>query len=86
MTPLITPEIATNIAAHTQEAWTYCVPNDATAEIIIANGLKPFYPNAKRCGGSMTIVDVKVNNIALDVKAQDQMSIRTKMPLSLIHI
>lgn len=78
MIPLLTQEIATNIAAHTQMAWTYAVPNDSTGEVIIANGFKPFYPDAEQRGGSTTIVDVKVGNIAYDVKCRDVLGIFLK--------
>lgn len=80
MTPLITPEIATNIAAHAQQAWTYGVPNGDTGEIIITCGFKPFYPNAEQKGGSTTIVDVKVNQVAYDVKCRNVLGIFTKEP------
>jgi hypothetical protein len=75
---LITQEVATNIAQHAQQAWTYSVPNDSTGEIVITNGLKPFYPNAEQRGGSTTIVDVKVDNIALDIKCRDVLGIFLK--------
>lgn len=78
MQPLITQEVAANIAAHTRQAWTYSVPNDSTSEIIIACGLKPFYSSAEQRGGSTTIVDVKVDNVAYDVKARDVLNIFTK--------
>jgi hypothetical protein len=71
MTPLIDLSVATNIAAHTKQAWTYSTPNDDTAESIIVNGLLPFHPAAEQRGGSTTIVDVKVNHVALDVKCRD---------------
>jgi hypothetical protein len=80
MIPLITQDIATNIAYHTQLAWTYSVPNDTTGEIIITNGLKPFYPNAEQRGGSTTIVDVQVGTVAFDVKCRDVLGIFTKQP------
>lgn len=78
MIPLITQAVAANIAYHTQLAWTYSVPNDTTGEIILTNGLKPFYPDAEQRGGSTTIVDVKVGNIAYDVKCRDVLGIFTK--------
>jgi len=80
MTPLITQDIATNIAAHAQQAWTYGVPNGDTGEIIIACGLKPFYANAEQRGGSTTIVDVKVDHIAYDIKCRDVLGIFTREP------
>jgi hypothetical protein len=78
MTPLITKEVAVNIAWHTQLAWAYSVPNDSTGELVITHGLKPFYPDAEQRGGSTTIVDIKVNNIAYDVKCRDVLSVFTK--------
>jgi hypothetical protein len=78
MTPLITQEVAANIAAHTRRAWTYSVPNDTTSEIIIACGFKPFYSDAESKGGSTTIVDVKVGSVAYDVKARDVLNVFTK--------
>ena len=78
MIPLITQDVATNIAYHAQLAWTYSVPNDTTGEIILTNGLKPFYPVAEQRGGSTTIVDVKVGNIAYDVKCRDVLKVFTK--------
>jgi hypothetical protein len=78
MIPLITTEVAVNIAAHTKRAWTYSVPNDTTSEIIIACGLKPFYTGVEQKGGSTTIVDVKVDTVAYDVKARDVLNVFTK--------
>lgn len=78
MIPLLTKEVATNIAHHTQLAWTYSVPNDTTGEIILTCGLKPFYPEAEQKGGSTTIVDVKVGNIAYDVKCRKVLKIFKK--------
>lgn len=78
MIPLINARVAANIAAHTKQAWTYSVPNDTTSEIIITCGLKPFYADAEQRGGSGTIVDVKVGDVALDVKARDVLKIFTK--------
>lgn len=80
MIPLITAEIATNIAAHAQQAWTYGVPNGDTGEIIITCGIKPFHANAEQKGGSTTIVDVKVDHIAYDVKCRDVLGIFTREP------
>jgi hypothetical protein len=80
MTPLITQDVATNIAGHANLAWTYGVPNGDTGEIIIANGIKPFHPNAEQKGGSTTIVDVKVDHIAYDIKCRDVLGIFTKAP------
>lgn len=78
MIPLINAQVAANIASHTKQAWTYSVPNDTTSEIIITCGLKPFYADAEQRGGSTTIVDVKVGDVALDVKARDVLKIFTK--------
>lgn len=78
MTPLITQEVAVNIAAHTQMAWQYGAPNDDAGEIIITCGLKPWYPEAEQRGGSTTIVDVKVGRIAYDIKCRDVLGIFLK--------
>lgn len=80
MIPLIDHAVATNIAAHTQQAWTYGTPNDDTAEIIITNGLLPFYNQAQQRGGSTTIVDVKVGTTALDIKCRDVIGFFNKAP------
>jgi len=75
---LITPEVAVNIAHHARQAWTYAVPNDTTGELVITQGLKPFYPGAEQRGGSTTIVDVKVDNVALDIKCRGVLGIFDK--------
>jgi hypothetical protein len=80
MTPLIDQAVATNIAGHTKKAYTYSKPNDDTAEIILTQGLLPFYSNTEQRGGSMTIVDVKVDHVALDVKSRDKLTFLIKKP------
>jgi hypothetical protein len=80
MIPLITQNIATNIAGHTQQAWTYGVPNGDTGEIVVACGIKPFYNGAEQKGGSTTIVDVKVDHVAYDIKCRDVLGIFTREP------
>lgn len=80
MIPLINQAVATNIAAHAQQAWTYGVPNGDTGEIIVACGFKPFYPTAEQKGGSTTIVDVKVDHVAYDIKCRDVLGIFTREP------
>lgn len=80
MIPLITAEIATNIAAHAQLAWIYDAPNATAAEKIIATGLKPFFPTATRVGGSGTIVDVKADHRAFDVKSNDAVKFYNTKP------
>lgn len=80
MIPLITSAIATNIAGHTKNAWTYSTPNDDAAENIITQGFLPFYANAEQKGGSTTIVDVKIDQVALDVKCRDVLTFYKQAP------
>jgi hypothetical protein len=77
---ILTEQIATNIAAWAQTAWSINVPNSTTAEKVIALGLKPFYANAVRVGGSGTIVDVKVDHRAFDVKSNDAIKFYNTKP------
>jgi hypothetical protein len=77
---ILTEQIATNIAAHAQLAWIYDVPNATAAEKIIATGLKPFFPNTVRLGGSATIVDVKSDHRAFDIKSKGDIKFYNKKP------
>lgn len=78
MQKLITQDVAFNIAQHCKEAWQFATPNANTGEIIIQKGLTPFYPDTQKKGGPLTIVDIKVNNFALDIKCREVLEIYTK--------
>jgi hypothetical protein len=80
MNKLITVDVAANIASHCEKSWTYSLPNSDTGENIIMHGLSPFYPKTEKKGGSTTIVDLKIDNIAYDIKCRQVLTITAKSP------
>ena len=64
----ISQQAIANIFAHVQQAWNYSPPTGTIFENAFIKGVKPFYSDAQRRGGSLTWVDAQINQDAYDLK------------------
>lgn len=65
---IITDECLYNILGHLKNAWSYEYPTGKTLESAFFEGIKPFYPDAKKLGSPSTIVDSGKESEGFDIK------------------
>lgn len=79
---VIAEEAVYNIIGHCMKCWDYTYPTGTALEEAVFRGLKAYYENSYSLGAPNTIVDVKKDTDAFDIKGGKKLSYLKKMSKS----